>query len=60
MREGVGQRLDHRAEATGRGVGGLPVGLHIIGDMGQESLVLRASAAFEQVRPWTEKRPPVS
>ena len=40
--------------------GGLPVGLHIIGDMGQESLVLRASAAFEQVRPWTEKRPPVS
>ena len=39
---------------------GLPVGLHIIGDMGKGALVLRASAAFEQVRLWTEKRPPVS
>ena len=39
---------------------GLPVGLHIVGRWGDEATVLRASAAFEQVRPWADKRPPVS
>ena len=39
---------------------GLPIGLHIIGRRGDEATVLRASAAFEQARPWADKRPPVS
>ena len=39
---------------------GLPIGLHIIGDCGQESLVLQASAAYEQAHPWADKHPPVS
>jgi aspartyl-tRNA(Asn)/glutamyl-tRNA(Gln) amidotransferase subunit A len=38
---------------------GLPVGLHIVGRRREESTVLRASAAFERVRPWAEHRPPV-
>ena len=39
---------------------GLPIGLHIIGRAGDEATVLRASAAFEEVRPWAARRPPVS
>ena len=39
---------------------GLPVGLQIVGKWGGETKVLRASAAFERARPWTDKRPPVS
>ena len=39
---------------------GLPIGLHIIGDMRDEVTVLAASAAFEEARPWADKRPPVS
>ena len=39
---------------------GMPIGLHIIGPRGSEAKVLQASAAFEQARPWTDKRPPVS
>lgn len=38
----------------------MPIGLHIIGPKGAEARVLQASAAFEQARPWSEKRPPVS
>jgi len=38
---------------------GLPIGLHIIGRRGDEAAVLRASAAFEQARPWIQHRPPV-
>jgi aspartyl-tRNA(Asn)/glutamyl-tRNA(Gln) amidotransferase subunit A len=38
---------------------GLPLGLHIIGRRGDESTVLRASAAFEQARPWAQHRPPI-
>lgn len=41
-------------------VEGLPVGLHIIGNMKNEVGVLAASAAFEEARPWADKRPPVS
>lgn len=40
--------------------GGLPIGLHIVGGWGDEETVLAASAAFEQVRPWADKRPAVS
>ena len=38
---------------------GLPIGLHIIGRRGDEAAVLRASAAFEQARPWEQHRPNV-
>ncbi|MSQ22909.1 MAG: amidase [Dehalococcoidia bacterium] len=39
---------------------GLPIGLHLIGRLGDEATVLRASAAFEQARPWAQRRPVVS
>ena len=39
---------------------GMPIGLHIIGRRGEETTVLRASAAFEQARPWVDRRPPLS
>ena len=39
---------------------GMPLGLHIVGRRGDEATVLRASAAFEEARPWIDKRPPVS
>ena len=38
---------------------GLPVGLQIIGRHLDDALVLKASAAFEKVRPWADRRPPV-
>ena len=37
---------------------GLPIGLQIVGRRFDEATVLRASAAFEAVRPWAQKRPP--
>jgi aspartyl-tRNA(Asn)/glutamyl-tRNA(Gln) amidotransferase subunit A len=37
---------------------GLPVGLQIIGDRYADLLVLQAARAWEQVRPWNDKRPP--
>ena len=40
--------------------GGLPIGLHMIGDKGQESLVLQASSAYEEAHPWAHLHPPVS
>ncbi len=39
---------------------GMPIGLHLVGPRGSEARVLQASAAFEQARPWSDKRPPVS
>ncbi len=39
---------------------GMPIGLHVIGRMGDEANVLRACAAFEQARPWGDRRPAVS
>ena len=39
---------------------GMPIGLHIIGRRGDETTVLRASAALERVRPWADRRPPIS
>ena len=39
---------------------GMPIGLHIAGPRGAECRVLRASAAFEEARPWSVHRPPVS
>ena len=37
-------------------VDGLPIGLHIVGPMFREDLVMRASAAFEQARPFNMPR----
>lgn len=37
----------------------LPIGLHIIGRRGEEARVLHASAAFEEARPWAQRRPPI-
>lgn len=39
---------------------GLPIGLHIIGRVGDEATVLRASAAFEKAQPWAHKIPHLS
>jgi Asp-tRNA(Asn)/Glu-tRNA(Gln) amidotransferase A subunit family amidase len=38
---------------------GLPIGLQIVGRRFDEASVLRASAGFEAIRPWAQKRPPV-
>ncbi|MBS1889124.1 MAG: amidase [Actinobacteria bacterium] len=37
---------------------GVPVGLQIAGGLHSEALVIRAAAAFEAARPWTDRRPP--
>jgi aspartyl-tRNA(Asn)/glutamyl-tRNA(Gln) amidotransferase subunit A len=37
----------------------LPVGLQIIAPRLAEALLLRASAAFEAIVPWADKRPPL-
>lgn len=39
---------------------GLPIGLHLVGRRGDELSVLRASAAFEEARPWADKFPSIS
>jgi Asp-tRNA(Asn)/Glu-tRNA(Gln) amidotransferase A subunit family amidase len=38
-------------------VDGLPVGMQIVGRFGDERMVLRASAAFEEARSWRNVRP---
>jgi len=38
---------------------GLPVGLQIVGRRFADAAVLRASAAFERLRPWADQRPPI-
>ena len=38
---------------------GLPIGLQIVGRRFDDVAVLRASAAFERVRPWGGRRPPL-
>jgi aspartyl-tRNA(Asn)/glutamyl-tRNA(Gln) amidotransferase subunit A len=39
---------------------GLPVGLQIVGRRFRDDAVLRAAAAFEQIRPWAHHIPPLS
>ncbi|WP_160121227.1 amidase [Rhodovarius lipocyclicus] len=39
---------------------GLPVGLQIVGRRFDDLGVLQASAAFEEARPWAQKRPPLA
>jgi aspartyl-tRNA(Asn)/glutamyl-tRNA(Gln) amidotransferase subunit A len=36
---------------------GLPVGLQVVGRRFDDLGVLQASAAFEQIQPWADKRP---
>lgn len=36
---------------------GLPIGLHVIGQRGDEATVLRACAAYEEAWPWGDMRP---
>jgi aspartyl-tRNA(Asn)/glutamyl-tRNA(Gln) amidotransferase subunit A len=36
---------------------GLPIGLHIVGSALGETDILRAAAAFEEARPWADKKP---
>lgn len=36
---------------------GLPIGLQVVGRWRDDALVLRASAAFERVAPWVDRRP---
>ena len=38
---------------------GLPVGLQIVAPWHQDSRCLRASAAFEALQPWADRRPPL-
>ena len=38
---------------------GLPIGLHLIGGLGDEETVLAASAAFEAASPWADNQPPL-
>ncbi len=38
---------------------GLPIGLQIVGRRFADTLVLRASAAFERARPWRQHRPSI-
>jgi aspartyl-tRNA(Asn)/glutamyl-tRNA(Gln) amidotransferase subunit A len=38
---------------------GLPVGLQIVGRRFADTAVLKASAAFERLRPWAQHRPPI-
>jgi aspartyl-tRNA(Asn)/glutamyl-tRNA(Gln) amidotransferase subunit A len=39
---------------------GLPIGLHLVGRRYEEVTVFQAAAAFEEARPWANKRPSVS
>jgi Asp-tRNA(Asn)/Glu-tRNA(Gln) amidotransferase A subunit family amidase len=38
---------------------GLPIALQIVAKPRQDALVLRASAAFEALQPWADRRPPM-
>ena len=38
---------------------GMPVGLQIVGRRNADITVLQASAAFEEARPWADRRPPI-
>jgi aspartyl-tRNA(Asn)/glutamyl-tRNA(Gln) amidotransferase subunit A len=39
---------------------GLPVGLHVVGRAYEDSLVLRACRAFEQLQPWAGRKPQIA
>ena len=37
---------------------GLPIGMQLVGGMGQEALLLQLSAQLEQALPWAGRTPP--
>ena len=39
---------------------GLPIGVQLVGAMGDEATLLSLSGQLEEARPWRERRPPVS
>ena len=39
---------------------GLPIGMQIIGRAYEDSTVLRAARAFEQLQPWADRKPPIA
>ena len=39
---------------------GLPVALQIVGRLEDEATILKASHAFEEMKPWADKLPPIS
>lgn len=42
-----------------QGPDGLPIGMQLVADLGQEALLLSLSAQLEQALPWADRRPPV-
>jgi aspartyl-tRNA(Asn)/glutamyl-tRNA(Gln) amidotransferase subunit A len=44
---------------AGFAANGLPVGLQIVGRRFADAAVLKASAAFERLRPWAQHKPPI-
>jgi amidase len=40
--------------------GGLPVGVQLVGRVGDEATLIRLAAQVESARPWVDRRPPVS
>ncbi len=44
---------------AGLSSGGLPIGLQVVGPRHADATVLRACRAFEQARPWHDRRPPI-
>jgi amidase len=39
---------------------GLPIGVHFLSRFGDEATLLRLASQFEQARPWSQRRPPVT